>query len=227
MTGFPFASVGFDLDGTLLDTSRDLCMALNHALGLEDLAPVPPEEVTALIGGGASQMLRRALALRGRPLGEDRFAALQGELLRFYEMNIAVHTSFYPGGEAMLDALAERGAKVAVATNKKEALAVRLFDELGISHRFATVIGGDTLGPGRSKPAPDMIHEYVARLGGGATAFVGDTTFDTGAAKAAGVPCVAVAFGFNDVPPGELGADTVIGHFDALVPALIAIGERG
>ena len=223
MYDFPFSSVGFDLDGTLLDTSQDLGHALNHALAIAGREPVPLDEVTALIGGGAAQMLRRALTIGGGMVDEMRFWELQAELLEFYEANIAVHTRFFPGGEAMLDALDARGVKVAVATNKKESLAVRLFEEMGILGRFAAVIGGDTLGPGRSKPAPDMIHEYVARLGGGATAFVGDTTFDIGAAKAAGVPCVAVGFGFNDLPAGELGADAVIGHFDELVPVLCAI----
>jgi len=217
---FPFASVGFDLDGTLLDTSRDLGAALNHALAVAGRAPVPLGEVSALIGGGSAQMLRRALELGGGMLDEARFWELQAELLRFYEANIAVHTAFYPGAEAMLDELARRGVKLAVATNKKEALAVRLFAEMGISWRFAAVVGGDTLGPGRSKPAPDMIREYVCRLGGGRTAFVGDTTFDIGAARAAGVASVAVSFGFNDLPAGELGADAVIDHFEDLVPVL-------
>lgn len=220
MTAIPFASIGFDLDGTLLDTSHDLGAALNHALAVEGRAPVPLGEVSALIGGGSAQMLRRALEIGDGPVSEERFWQLQAELLRFYEANIAVHTRFYPGAEAMLDALDQRGVKVAVATNKKESLAVRLFEEMGVLGRFAAVIGGDTLGPGRSKPAPDMIHEYVARVGGGATAFVGDTTFDVGAARAARVPAIAVSFGFNDLPAEELGADAVIGHFDELVPAL-------
>lgn len=223
MTDFPFASVGFDLDGTLLDTSADLCAALNHALALEGRPAVPLDKVVHLIGGGSAQMLHNALAASGGPVAESRFAHLQGELLAYYEAHIAVHTRFFPGGEAMLDELAARGVKVAVATNKKEALAVRLFEEMGLLSRFVTVIGGDTLGPGRAKPAPDMIHEYVARSGGGATAFVGDTTFDIGAARAAGVPVVAVGFGFNDRPVEDLGADAAIDHFDALIPALLRL----
>lgn len=120
----------------------------------------------------------------------------------------------------MMDALASRGVHLAIATNKREDLARRLFDELGLTSRFATIIGGNTLGPGRAKPAPDMLHEMTARCGGGAAAFVGDTTFDVGAARAAQMPVVAVSFGFNDLPAHELGADTVIDHFDELVSAL-------
>jgi phosphoglycolate phosphatase len=125
----------------------------------------------------------------------------------------------------MLDALAACGVCLAVATNKREDLALRLFDELGLASRFAAIIGGDTLGPGTAKPAPDMLHAMVEQCGGGRAAFVGDTTFDVGAARAAGLPVVAVRFGFCDLPPDELGADAVIDHFDELVPALEALGK--
>ena len=123
----------------------------------------------------------------------------------------------------MLDGLAARGVKLAVVTNKLETLAVKLFAELGLTERFFTIIGGDTLGPGRGKPKPDLIEEMLRQAGGGRAAFVGDTTFDTGAARAAGLPCVAVSFGFNDVPVDELGASVVIDHFDGLIPALGAL----
>lgn len=219
MTNFPFQIVGFDLDGTLLDTATDLAHALNHTLDHIGRPIVSIERARSFIGGGTGQMLRAALAESGGADGID-VPALQDVLVAFYAENIARHTALFPGGEAMLDTLASHGVHLAVATNKREDLARRLFDELGLSPRFATIIGGDTLGPGRAKPAPDMLHEMVARLGGGRAAFVGDTTFDVGAARAAQMPVVAVGFGFSDLPPHELGADAVVDHFDELVPAL-------
>jgi phosphoglycolate phosphatase len=219
MSGFPFRIVGFDLDGTLLDTEADLAAAVNHALGLAGRSVIPAGAVRNLIGGGARKMLARALALTGE-VSDTEFAALYKELLSFYEANIAVETRPFPGVEAMLDALAARGVKLAVVTNKFESMAVKLFGELGLASRFYTIIGGDTLGPGRAKPARDQLDEMIARAGGGSAAYVGDTTYDTLAAKAAGLPSVAVSFGYNDLPPGELGADAVIDHFDELVPAL-------
>ncbi|MEO0031489.1 MAG: hypothetical protein RIS94_1247 [Pseudomonadota bacterium] len=218
----PFDIVGFDLDGTLFDTSRDLGNALNHALALAGRPAVPLDEVTRHIGGGAAQMLRSALTESGG-VDEDAFAALQASLLEYYAANIADHTRLFPGGARMLDTLEEAGVKIAIATNKREDMALRLFDTLGVTERFACVIGGDTLGPGRAKPAPDMLHEMVARCGGGRAAFVGDTTFDVGAARAAALPVVACRFGFNDVPADDLGADVVIDHFDELVPALLRL----
>lgn len=219
MNPIPFAIVGFDLDGTLLDTHADLGAAVNHALGLAGRPSVPTEEVRGLIGGGGKRMLERALALTGG-VPEDEFPELLAALLRYYEDNIAVYTQPFPGCEAMLDRLQARGLTLAVVTNKRESLAVKVLGELGLTGRFCTIIGGDTLGPGRAKPARDQLDEMIARAGGGRAAYVGDTTFDTRAAQAAGLPCVAVSFGFNDLPPGEMGADAVIDHFDELIPAL-------
>jgi phosphoglycolate phosphatase len=226
MTDFPFAIVGFDLDGTLLDTMADLGPALNHALALEGRGPIATMQVHGLVGGGTRKMLARALDVTGGQVADERFEAMLAALLGYYEANVAVHTQLYPGGAAMLDGLAARGVKLALVTNKLEHLAVKLLDELRLSGRFATIIGGDTLGPGRAKPQPDLLHEMVARCGAGAAAYVGDTTYDTRAASAAGLPCVAVSFGFNDLPPAELGATAVIDHFDELIPTLERLGTR-
>ncbi len=222
MGQFPFSIVGFDLDGTLLDTSRDLGAAVNHALSLIGRDPVPESAVSGLIGGGSRLMLRRALALTGGDDGIDA-EALYPPLLAFYEANIAVHTALYPGGLEMLDDLAAAGVQVAMVTNKPQHLAEKLLGELGLRHRFACLIGGNGGYP--LKPAPDALLAMVAQLGGGRAAYVGDTTFDTGAAQAAGLPCVAVSFGFNDAPVHELGADAVIDHFDQLIPALTILWQ--
>lgn len=227
MTTIPFDMVGFDLDGTLLDTHQDLGAALNHALEIAGRPTVPMPEVPSLIGGGGRTMLRRALERSGGMVPDAEFDALHGALLEFYGENIAHRTCLFPGGAEMLDGLATRGVKVAVVTNKLEALARKGFEALGLTERFFTIIGGDTLGPGRAKPAPDlielMIQRGVAQGWGGRAAFVGDTTYDIGAARAANVPVVAVSFGFNDLHVQELGADAVIDHFDQLIPALAAL----
>jgi phosphoglycolate phosphatase len=225
MEKFPFDIVGFDLDGTLLDTHEDLAEAVNHALALARRQTLPAHEVRALIGGGGRTMLRRALELTGGLPDEAEFAALHGALLAHYEANIAVHTRPFPGAEAVLDTLAAMGVKLAVVTNKLEALAIGGFDALGLTHRFAAVIGGDTLGPGRAKPNRDPIDAMIARCGGGRAVYVGDTSFDTGAAQAAGIPCVAVRFGFNDRPVEDLGAAAIIDHFDALIPTLASLAN--
>jgi phosphoglycolate phosphatase len=224
MTEFPFQIVGFDLDGTLLDSLGDLGNAVNHALSLEGRRTVPISEVRGFVGGGARKMLANALVATGGAVDDTRFEQLHDALLVHYEANIAVETRLFPGGEAMLDALAARGVKVAVVTNKLERFAVKIFGQLGLSERFYTVIGGDTLGPGRAKPRPDLIQLMLERGGEGRAAYVGDTTYDTRAAAAAGLPCVVVDFGFKDLPPAQMDAAAVIGHFDELVPTLERIG---
>ncbi|MEN9682326.1 MAG: hypothetical protein RLZZ427_77 [Pseudomonadota bacterium] len=220
MNNLPFDIVGFDLDGTLLDTSRDLGAAVNHALGLIGRPAVPESAVSGLIGGGSRLMLRRALALTGGEDGVD-IDALYPRLLAYYEAHIAVHTALYPGGAAMLDALESAGVRLALVTNKPEGLALKLLGELDLRPRFGCVIGGGGVYP--LKPAPDALHAMVAALGGGRAAYVGDTTFDTRAAQAAGLPCIAVSFGFNDVAVDQLDAAAVINHFDQLVPTLATL----
>lgn len=220
MSDFPFAIVGFDLDGTLVDSNRDLGPAINHALAIGGRPGVPPESVRQLIGGGSRLMFERALQLTGGPLPEPVFEALYGELLTYYEAHIADRTVPYEGCLEALDELAGLGCTLALVTNKLEVLARKLLAELGMGERFACILGGDTLGPGRAKPAPDMIDTAILMCGGGKFAMVGDSSFDVNAARAANVPVVALSFGYNDVPVHELGADAAIDHYRELVPAL-------
>ena len=219
MTPFPFPIVGFDLDGTLLDTGDDLTAAVNHTLSLVGRAPISRAEALSHVGGGVAQLIHRVLTATG---GTD--PALEADLLprhtEWYVAHLTDHTRPFPGAVAALDALAARGVTLAVATNKREAISRELLDRLGLAHHFAAVIGGDTLGPDRMKPAPDPLLEMVARCGGGRAAFVGDSRFDVAAARAAEMPVVACAFGFAHEPVETLGADAVIAHFDDLLPAL-------
>ncbi len=220
MAQFPFQIVGFDLDGTLVDSNRDLAPAINHALHLAGRPEIPPDATRKLIGGGARRMLERGLELTGGMPPEDEFEALFGALLAHYEAHIADHTVPYPGCLAALDALAAKDCRLAVITNKIEVYSRKLLDALGMTDRFAAILGGDTLGPGRAKPAPDMIDTAILMCGGGPFAMVGDSTYDVRAARNARVPVVALSFGYNDVPAAELGADAVIDHYDELVGAL-------
>jgi phosphoglycolate phosphatase len=217
---FAFDIVGFDLDGTLVDSALDLAPAVNHALALAGRRAVTTDEVRHLIGGGARKMLERGLEQTGGVVPEPEFERLYPALLEHYEAHIADHTMPFDGCLEALDALIERGCKLAVITNKIETYTVKLLRALDMLDRFAVVIGGDTLGPGRSKPRPDMIEEAIARCGGGRFAMVGDSSYDTGAANAANVPSVVLSFGYNDRPPHELGASAVIDHYVELVPVL-------
>ena len=216
-----FDIVIFDLDGTLADTALDLAAALNHALEKMGRAPVPAEEVRTMVGHGARALLRQGLAATGEvseALVEEGFPFF----LEYYEAHIADHSCPYDGAEAALDQLDALGVRRAICTNKLEGLTHSLVAALGWQDRFDAIVGGDTL-PQR-KPDPAPVHEAIARAGGGRAAFVGDSINDTEAARAAGIPCVALTFGFSDRPADQLGATALIDHYDQLLPALERIG---
>ena len=219
MGTFPFDIVGFDLDGTLLETHRDLGAAVNHALGLGGFTEVPADHASDLIGGGAKIMLKKAVDEQGG-LPDEEFRRLYKEMLAYYAEHNAVHTRPYPHAEEMLAELAGRGVAMAVVTNKFESFARQILTTLNLADRFVAIIGGDTMGKGRAKPAPDPIFEAQKRGGGGSIAFVGDSSYDVMAARAAGVPVVAAAYGYCDKPGPELGADAHIDSLAELIPAL-------
>ena len=223
MTIFPFAIVGFDLDGTFIDTSGDLTAAVNDTLAFAGRPLLTIEQVKPMIGGGAKHMLSQGLDATGG-CEPDEFHTLYKRMLSHYEAHIAVHSRPYPGAMDALARFDALGVKVAIVTNKFESMARKLLTELGLLDRFATLIGGDTMGKGLSKPHRAPIDEMVRRLGGGRAAFVGDSIYDIMAAKNAGIPGIAVSFGFLHQPVEELGADAIIDGYGELIPTLQRLG---
>jgi len=220
---FSFAIIGFDLDGTLIDTSPDLTAAVNHALALAGRAPLSVQQVETMIGGGAKHMLAQALEASGG-IAPEAFRPLYKDMLRFYEAHIADGSRPFTGAIEAVDALRGQGVRVGIVTNKFESLARKLLTELALLDRFDCLIGGDTLGTALAKPNPAPIHAMIERLGGGRAAFVGDSIYDVQAAHAASVPAVAVRFGFLLGPVEELGADAVIDDYAELIPTLARLG---
>lgn len=224
MKTIPFDAIGFDLDGTLLDTFRDLGAAVNHALVLGGFEAVSVETSKDLIGGGAKIMLARAVEAQGG-LPEAEFKRLYKAMLGFYEANNAVHTVPYPGVREGLRELAAAGVRMAVVTNKFEAFARNVLTQLDLIGAFETVIGGDSMGKGEdgqflAKPHPAPVLKAREVTGSERFVFIGDSTYDVRAAKAAGVPVIAAAYGYCDRPPHDLGADGVIDSFTDLIPTL-------
>jgi len=217
MSDFPFNVVAFDLDGTLADTASDLSAALNHTLERFGRPAIDPDSVRHLVGHGARSLIRKGLAATG-DAPEELVEQGLSIYLEYYGDHICVGTTLYPALEDAMDVLAGFGVSLAICTNKGELLSRRLVDALGWNGRFASIIGADTL-PVR-KPDPRPLHEAIARAGGGRAAFVGDSITDAETARAAGVPFVAVSFGFSDRPVGELGGDAVIDSYADLVTVL-------
>lgn len=210
----------FDLDGTLADTAADLCETLNVILEMHGRARVPNERVRHLVGGGARLLLERGFSETGEPASAEMLDLSFDEFLDYYGRHIADHTKLWPGVRGQLDMLAERGALMAVCTNKVEGLSRKLLEMLGIEDYFPVVIGGDTLPV--KKPNPEHLFEAIRLLGGERdhAVMVGDSETDIDAAKNAGLPSICVSFGYTRIPVPELGADAVIDHFDEFPAAL-------
>ena len=212
------ATIIFDLDGTLVDTAPDLIHTLNVILGREHLPAVPYGEARALIGHGARRMLEGGLTLAGQPAVDiDR---MFGDFISYYSEHVADRSRPFPGVEAALDTLAERGCTFAVCTNKLEWLSVRLLKSLGLAGRFAAICGQDTFGV--QKPHPDALLGTLRRAGGSRdrAVMVGDSHTDIATARAALMPVVAVDFGYTDVPVKEFGPDKIISDYSSLPDAI-------
>lgn len=212
-----FDVVAFDLDGTLADTAADLADALNHALQSLGHPQLPLEQIRLMVGHGTRALMRKGLDATGG-CDDSLIEAGLGELTCFYEANICRHTVEYTGASEALDALRAMGIRTAICTNKPERLALLLVDGLGWTGKFDAVIGGDTMTVNKPDAAP--LFEAIRRCGGGKALYVGDSITDADTARAAGVPFIAVSFGFRDRPVGELGADIVIDSFGELIPAM-------
>jgi phosphoglycolate phosphatase len=158
MNDFPFAIVGFDLDGTLIDTVGDLTAAVNHALSLVDRAPLTETDVRSMIGLGAKHMLEQGLRATGG-VPDGAVERVYHDLLAYYEAHILVHSHPFPAVVETLDKLDALGVRTAVVTNKAEHLARKLLGDLGLADRMAVIIGGDTVG--ERKPSPAPIHAMI------------------------------------------------------------------
>lgn len=212
-----------DLDGTLVDTAPDLLGTLNAILATRSLPPVPLESVHHLVGHGARVMLKRGFEFSGAPLDAGELDRLFDRFLEHYSANIAVESRPFAGVKAALERFADDGWALAVCTNKLERLARLLLDELGMTSRFDAIVGGDTFE--RAKPDAMPLLGAISMAGGdpARSVMVGDSATDINAARAAGIPVVAVDFGYTPVPVTELGPDRVISHFDALWEAVRAV----
>jgi len=213
-------TIAFDLDGTLVETAPDLIGALNRMLAARDIPQMPVEAAQHLVGHGALALLRHGFQEAGVAWDEAAAPGLLQIFLDDYLLHIADHSRPYEGVVDSLDRLAERGALLCVATNKRTDLSVALIEALGLARHFAVVCGPDRVSA--RKPDGAHIREAVQMAGGdpGRCIMVGDGAPDVQAAKDAGVPCIVVTFGYTPIAPEELGGDVLIDSFQDLEEAI-------
>lgn len=210
-----YNAVLFDLDGTLLDTLGDLHYGVNLALQRHGYPERSMEEIRAFVGNGARQLMQLALP-EGTP--EAELEEILAEYLSWYAVNFCVKAAPYAGVKAVVDTLIEKGVKVAIVSNKPDATTKKL---------------GEMFFPGLpafgqrddipKKPAPEMVWRAMETLGVAAegAVYVGDSEVDVATARNAGLPLVAVSWGFRTVEQlVEAGAETIVHTPEELLSAL-------
>ncbi len=222
----PFQNPGpaliFDLDGTLADTAPDLLGATNAVLAAQGRALLDLAHLRHMVGFGARALIQQAMAVSGAPAQEDDMPALVAIFLAHYRDHIADGTRLFPHVAETLERLKGQGARLGVLTNKPQELTDPLLPLLGLGGIFAAVYGA-----GRkpyTKPDPRIFHDVVNACGGGPAVMIGDSITDLNTARAAGVPCILMSYGFTPVPASELGADIVLDDFAELPQAVRRLG---
>lgn len=211
-----FALVIFDLDGTLVDSRRDLANSVNALLAEHGAAPLDEAAVGAMVGDGAKHLVERALLAAG--LATDPGPALV-RFLELYDARLIETTRPYDGVVEMLATLEARGLQRAVLTNKPQPAAYHVLDALGLTRWFdAGIVGAEAAHPNKPDPAGLIAIAREAGVPLDATLMVGDARQDIEAARNAGAAvCVArYGFGFATAEPVLDGSEIVIDRPDEL-----------
>lgn len=215
------ATIVFDLDGTLVNTAPDLQATLNHVLETSGFAPVKPEVSQGFIGSGAKAMLRAGLEHQNIVPDAHTLDGMFDLFLSHYASHIAVQSHPYEGCVDALSRLAAAGAVLAVCTNKKQRLAEILLDTLGLTSRFAAIVGADSVD--KRKPDAMHLHETLRRAGRtqARALMIGDSDTDEKAALNTGLPFLFVPFGYGPIDQSTHSQRSVLNHYDDLSVALV------
>jgi phosphoglycolate phosphatase len=210
----PVEALIFDLDGTLVDTAPDLMAATNHVMKTLKRRQVTMEEVRGFVGHGAKALIAHGCEATGEPVDARAIESLYQEFIIYYAANIAEASKPYPGLFPFLDKVRANGIVMGVCTNKLESLSVQLVHALGLSPYFGAIVGPDTIG--FAKPDPRPLRETLLRLGkADAKAMMfGDSETDIKTAHNAGIPVVAVSFGYTPQHVSAFNPTHVIDHYD-------------
>lgn len=210
-----------DLDGTLIDSRRDLAAATNRLLAEHGLAPLPLDQVCSYIGNGARTLVRRALDAADPDGSVPRSQQVLRGFLQHYEAVLLDTTVPFPGVVDGLARLTDAGLPLAVVTNKPIGPTLRILDALDLAGWFGAVLGGDSLPTKKPDPAP--LREAAAALGVTADrcVLVGDSDVDMEAARNAGVPGVWCSWG-GIHPDRPDHYDVAVSSFSELVQLVLS-----
>ncbi len=201
--------ITFDLDGTLVDTAREIAEAANRTLQEIGLPRRDTADVTQLIGHGTRELMMGLLRQAAEDADDtlrtwieqlDREAVMQC-FEQHYGDTTGTDSQLYPGVQVGLDQLSQAGIHMACVTNKELRFATRVLEVTGLSTYFPIVIGGDSLP--QKKPDPSVIQYCLDALNVDQlnAAHVGDSSIDVETAKRAGVAAWALPYGYNGGRP--------------------------
>ncbi|HLW75632.1 MAG TPA: HAD-IA family hydrolase [Bryobacteraceae bacterium] len=208
----------FDLDGTLIDSERDLADSVNATLAAEHLPPLPLETIASYIGNGAPVLIRRAFP----DAADSELPRLLRYFLDYYREHMLDSTKLYPGVREALDRLHAANVAMAVLTNKPVRFSVSLIAGLGLESHFFRVYGGNSFE--HKKPNPLGINRLRSETGADAseTIMVGDSSVDIQTARNAGVKACGVIWGFRPETFAQFPPDFVIDQMGALADLVIS-----
>jgi len=188
------ALIVFDLDGTLIDSAKDLAISMNATREHLNLAPLDPQLIYSFVGNGAAMLVKRAL---GPEAGEALNKTALAFFLKYYRAHALEHTRFYDGVRELIDSLVAEGHTLAVLTNKPVKISLDILKALGVGPLFEPVYGGDSFPT--KKPDPQGLLTILDETGTRAADawMVGDSGVDVQTAKNAGVRSCGVLWGFQ------------------------------
>ena len=203
-------AVLFDFDGTLADTAPDLAAAVNGMRTARGLQPLAPQVVRPYASMGARGLLRIGFDMTPE---HPAYAVMRDEFLERYAQALCVHTRLFGGMAELIAALTAREIAWGIVTNKSSRFTTRLVQELRVAP--ACVICGDSTPHLKPHPAPLVAAAHELKLAPADCIYVGDDLRDIQAARAAGMRCVAVQWGYHgtETPgPAAWNADALISH---------------
>lgn len=211
----PIEAVLFDLDGTLLDTARDLAHALNTLLQQEDKPALPYDNIRRVVSNGGNAMVTLGF---GTHSGTPEHETLYQRLLNIYGGQLADHTCPFPGIEALLRTLGQLQLPWGVVTNKPSAYTLPLMEQIALSPPCSAIVCSDQVE--QRKPHPEAMFLACELIGCNPeqTLYVGDHLRDIEAGRNAGMRTIAALYGYIEEgdDPLDWHADHYIQHPDEL-----------
>lgn len=220
-----FKLIGFDLDGTLVDSLPDLALSVNSALEEFDLPKAPESLVLTWIGNGSDVLISRALSWAkeqtGKELSDEEIRQLKRRFGFYYGENLCNISRLYTNVKETLEKLKEQGFILAVVTNKPTKHVQPVLAAFGIDHYFSEMLGGQSLPAIKPHPAP--LYYLCGKFGlyPHQILFVGDSKNDIIAAHTAGCAAVGLTYGYNyNIPISESNPDWVFDDFADILTIL-------